>query len=154
LEQFKRAAFNPVMTELSSFSHCGPLLELCPGTNIDTAGGTHEILDHEVVDRGCDSLIEVIEILKLGYVILHGYDILADFLRGFIQLCLSPSRSENERSFGNETLGGGEPDSAVTSSDHSNLTFGTPASFYSFLSLTVSERDSCSCPMRFFSAFL
>jgi hypothetical protein len=64
----------------------------------------------------------VIEILQLGYVTVHGYDIFADFFRGLIQLRLSPPRNENERSFRNETLGSGEPDSATTSSDHSNLT--------------------------------
>jgi hypothetical protein len=30
----------------------GPFFELCPGNDIDTAGGKDEIVDHEVVDRG------------------------------------------------------------------------------------------------------
>jgi hypothetical protein len=29
----------------------GPFLELCPGNDIDTTGGSHKIVDHEVVDR-------------------------------------------------------------------------------------------------------
>ena len=62
----------------------------------------------DITFRACDFLIEVIEILQLGYVTVHGYDIFADFLRGVIQLRLSPPRNENERSFGNETLGRGE----------------------------------------------
>jgi hypothetical protein len=70
---------------------------------------------------GCDFLIEAIQVLQLRYVASHSYDIFADFLRGFIQLRLSPSRDENERPFRDEALSGGEPDSAAASGDHSHL---------------------------------
>jgi hypothetical protein len=63
----------------------------------------------------------VIEILQLRCITLHGYDIPADFLSGSIQLGLPPSRDEDERSLRDETLGGGEPDAAASSSDHSDF---------------------------------
>jgi hypothetical protein len=65
----------------------------------------------------------MIEILQPRYVTLHGYDIPADFFCGSIQLGLSPSCDEDERSLRDETLGGGEPDSAASSSDHRDFTF-------------------------------
>jgi hypothetical protein len=64
--------------------------------------GCPDRLDHAHVRKinvdlafiGCDFLIEAIQVLQLRYVASHSYDIFADFLRGFIQLRLSPSPDE------------------------------------------------------------
>jgi hypothetical protein len=46
--------FNHLKSKIVDLRHegSGPFLELCPGNDIDTAGGNHKIVDHEVVDRG------------------------------------------------------------------------------------------------------
>ena len=65
-----------------------------------------------------DLFVEPIEIFQFGHVAPHGYDIISDFLYGFIQLSLPASSNKYESPFGDESLRDRESDPAVASSDN------------------------------------
>lgn len=68
-----------------------------------------------------DRRIEPIEVEQLGRVALNGGDIAADEGDGLVQFGLSAAEDEDASALIPETLGRGEPDTAVAASDDSNL---------------------------------